>query len=175
MTLEWRLDAILHVPKTTLGPAALWYASIGLPVFPCWPNAKEPMTPHGVKDATTDVERIRRFWKRKPDANIGAAMGVLVDLVDIDGVPGHRSLNSDPELMDGMEVVARVHTPRPGGVHFFIPATGEGNSSSGGMAPGVDFKGRGGYALMPPSHTVMPEYRGHYRFITQPKFPRPTN
>jgi hypothetical protein len=38
--------------------AALFYASLGWPVFPC--RGKKPATPHGVKDATTDPDQIRK-------------------------------------------------------------------------------------------------------------------
>lgn len=167
---EWRLDAQLHVPKTTLLAAALWYVSQNLPVFPVQRHGKQPMTAHGVNDATTDVEQITAWWTRNPDANIGAAMGVTVDLIDVDGLEGHRSLQAHPEILAGFDILARVWTPRPAGQHIYIPATGAGNSSAGGMLPGVDYKGRGGYALLPPSYTLLKDYRGHYRFAYPPRF-----
>src|SRR5215469_8860323 len=35
--------------------AALQYIGKGLNIFSCEPHAKEPSTPHGFKDATTDI------------------------------------------------------------------------------------------------------------------------
>lgn len=167
---EWTLDAGLHIPKTTLLAAALWYAEQNLPVFPVQKHSKQPLTTHGVKDATTDTTQILEWWTKNPEANIGAAMGVTVDLIDIDGLQGHRSLRDHPEILEDFDILARVWTPRPAGQHVYIPATGAGNSGAGGMLPGVDYKGRGGYALLPPSYTLLPDYRGHYRFVYPPRF-----
>src|ERR1700675_1355070 len=69
-----------------LQSAAAWYAEHGFPVFPCSPRAKEPLTEHGFKDASTDQKRITAWWQRWPQPNIamptGAASGLLA--VDID-------------------------------------------------------------------------------------------
>lgn len=55
--------------------AALRYAERGLPVFPCKPGKKVPLTAHGFKDATTDPAVIKTWWKKHPKANIGVATG----------------------------------------------------------------------------------------------------
>jgi hypothetical protein len=65
--------------------AALHYATLlDWPVFPvhwitaeggcscgkpCTRPAKHPLTPGGLKDATTDTDRITEWWSRWPDAN----------------------------------------------------------------------------------------------------------
>ena len=52
--------------------SALAYAEhFGFAVFPCKPRGKEPLTRHGCNDATKQRERIRTWWKRWPDANVG--------------------------------------------------------------------------------------------------------
>ena len=40
----------------------------GFAVFPLVPNAKDPLTDHGFKDASRDEERVRSWWNktRKP-------------------------------------------------------------------------------------------------------------
>ena len=69
---------------TTLLQAALRYAELGYPVFPCVPGGKAPATAHGFLDATTDAGQIEAWWTARPDANIGMpTAGLLV--VDVDG------------------------------------------------------------------------------------------
>ena len=64
---------------------ALVYADeLGWPVFPCKPNQKVPNCPHGVHDATTDTERIERWWGSHPNDNIGLACGIHLDALDIE-------------------------------------------------------------------------------------------
>ena len=41
----------------------------------CENIGKHPMTKNGVKDATTDLDQIRKWWQRWPNANIGVATG----------------------------------------------------------------------------------------------------
>ena len=139
--------------------AALWYAEQGLHVFPLTPQAKVPLPgSHGCKAATTDVHHIGEWWKAHPLANIGIATGHLVDVIDFDGALGHTSWTA-ADLTAGQPLLATVSTPRPGGLHAYIPATGEGNAA--GRIPGVDFRGIGGYVVAPPSRVPA----GTYRFL----------
>ena len=51
-----------------LGLAALGYVQKwGVPVFPCVPGKKSPLTPNGFYDASSDPEQIRESWERSPD------------------------------------------------------------------------------------------------------------
>lgn len=59
----------------TLLEAALRYAAWGIPVFPLRPRTKEPATEHGVKDATTNPDRIKAWWSENPAYNIALAPG----------------------------------------------------------------------------------------------------
>jgi hypothetical protein len=138
--------------------SALWYASKGLHVFPVQAGGKQPYPgTHGCKDATTDQDQIRAWWTRWPDANIGIATGHLVDVIDIDGPPaGIKSwgrLKIEHKLPP---ILGKVSTPRPGGNHLYVPATGRGNGAK--VAPGIDYRGLGGYVVAPPSRTDV----GHY-------------
>lgn len=64
--------------------AALQYASWGWHVLPVVPDGKVPATQHGVKDATTDEEKIRRWWTLNPEFNIGIAAGEASGIVVFD-------------------------------------------------------------------------------------------
>src|SRR5262249_28460847 len=79
---------------TTLHAAALQLAQKGLAVFPCQPRGKEPACDTGLLAATTDAERIDRWWKSISDLNIGVATGTVsgIFVLDIDGDEGEASL-----------------------------------------------------------------------------------
>lgn len=155
-------------PPAPLGSAALWYAEQGLRVFPLQPGTKIPLKGgHGCLDATSDPEQIRAWWARVPDANIGIATGHLVDVVDIDGPKGQKSRGEfweDIFAQVDADSVGKVLTPSPGGMHVFVPATGDGNGTN--IAPSVDYRGVGGYVVAPPSVTDV----GTYRWLGAPRF-----
>jgi hypothetical protein len=162
-------------PKASLLQAALWYASVGLPVFPLGVGGKLPLFPsphpkgskerleckgecgklgHGCNDALTDAETIRAWWTSTPYANVGIATGHRFDVVDIDGPEGHknRSDNWDDIFAKiDADAVGKVLTPRPGGMHIYVPATGDGNSTNVAGLHKIDYRGVGGYVVAPPS------------------------
>lgn len=140
----------------TLGEAAAFYAQHGLPVFPLMPGTKRPLPAslgccggshrRGVSDALDHVGAARAWWREHPTANVGLATGHRVDVIDQDGTAGAVSWCRGA---DWPRVVGVVSTPRPGGVHRFVPVTGARNAA--GWAPGLDYRGRGGYVVAPPS------------------------
>lgn len=162
---EWcamRLDAAqlqergrLESP-TALRDAARWYARQGLPVFPLSPGTKLPMPGRldccwgshrrGCSDALSNVQAVEHWWTVHPTANIGLATGHVVDVIDQDGP---RSWRSWLDGADWPPVLGVVNTPRAGGVHRYIRRTGMGNGQQ--IAPGIDYRGRGGYVVAPPS------------------------
>lgn len=150
--------------------AALWYAQQGIPVFPLQPLTKVPLArSRGCKDATTDTEQVRAWWGQHPNANIGVATGHTHDVIDFDGLRGHvawgQAFPNEHDMWGGARVLGSVTTPRPGGLHVYVPATGQGNGAA--MLPGVDYRGRGGYVLAPPSVTDdrPGQHPGTYRFL----------
>lgn len=133
--------------------AAQWYASQGLAVFPLRPRSKIPLPgSHGCKDSTIDPAQIAAWWHRTPDANIGIATGLLVDVIDLDGWDGQDAWASLDGAPDWLGVVI---TPRRsgGGRHLYIPTSGEGNATGYMGLPKVDYRGAGGYVVAPPSVT----------------------
>lgn len=145
-----QLDRI-EKPRRTLAGAALWYGLRGLAVFPLQPGGKRPYQgSHGLKDASTDLDQIRAWWTARPTSNIGLATGLVVDVIDIDGPAGVLSWS---RLLltqaDDLDPLGTVSTPRPGGTHLYVPATGNGNRA--GTFPGIDYRGQGGYVVAPPS------------------------
>jgi hypothetical protein len=126
---------------TTLSEHALLYAARGVPVFPCAPRSKTPATAHGFHDASDDLAQIEAWWWAQPRANIATPTGIAFDVVDFD----HRDLYDqarDRHRLDGPQVA----TAR--GAHFYVAPTGGACTK---LAPNLDFKGLGGYVLLPPS------------------------
>ncbi|MCT1549009.1 bifunctional DNA primase/polymerase [Brevibacterium casei] len=139
-----------------LSVAARQFADAGVPVFPCVPGGKRPLTEHGFHDATTDLDQIAAWWRQHPEANIavptGAASGVVVVDIDVHGpVNGFDAFRRAQEasLVDGWQLL--VSTPS-GGMHAYYPATpGTEQRSWQAARAGVDFRGEGGYIITPPS------------------------
>jgi hypothetical protein len=162
--------------------AALDYAARGIPIYPVhWPRripggaslacscprgpacdrpAKHPLLRHGVKQATCDPEVIGRWWRHWPQANLGLATGVIFDALDIDGPAGLAALH---QLADAAGL--RLHGPLVatggGGWHHWFAPTGLGNRPPRDLAH-VDWRGRGGAVLAPPSRHVA---GGSYRWL----------
>ena len=149
----------------TMKEQALYYASLGLAVLPLKPPripgqkkpGKEPLTAHGVKDATTDQEIISRWWDSCPDANIGIATGsqsgglVVIDL-DIDkdrGLNGYEVLKEWQREHGELPETWQSITGR-GGYHLFYRDAAR-NSNRAGLYEGVDIRGENGYIVAPPS------------------------
>ncbi|PMC74287.1 DNA primase [Brachybacterium sp. UMB0905] len=148
----------------SLGRVASDLASAGVPVFPCVPGQKRPLTPRGFHDATTDLAQITQWWTRWPEANLGLPTGAVsgVVVVDVDAreqVDGRESMR---RAFDAGRVGMPVFTvvSPSGGRHGYYPATPDVVQRSWQAARvGVDFRGDGGYIVIPPSHTPVGSYR----------------
>lgn len=135
----------------TPADAPLQYADMGYPVFPCRFN-KKPATAHGYLDAVTDPEQIRKWWNENPAYNVGlSAAGALV--IDFD-TPEHPWLVFPWPA--GMPV---SRTPRGGWHHWMRRPLGKNwPISSGDLAPDLDVRTDGGYAVEFPSVTEHGSY-----------------
>lgn len=154
--LEAVLDAATDLERQRrerpgrIAEAALDYARAGIGVFPVEPRGKRPLTRHGFKDASVDLEQIRAWWGQWPDANLGVPTGLAFDVVDIDGPAGMACMYSTTApLIDTLTVLGIALTSRDGGRHVYVPPAGIGNGTS--LWPGIDYRGQGGYVVAPPS------------------------
>ena len=155
-------------PGASTGEAAMAMASAGIPVFPVAVNGKQPLTRHGFHDATTNHAQIRHWWASTPGANVGmptgARSGVVVVDVDVHGTAnGYVALDRAERagLLAGWE--ALVQTPSDG-LHAYYPATpGTEQRSWQAARAGIDFRGDGGYIIVPPSSRVIDGQRCVYR------------
>jgi Bifunctional DNA primase/polymerase, N-terminal len=125
----------------------------GIRVFPCKnaPNDpdqhKTPFTPHGFKDATTDVDLVREYWSRWPDALIGAPTGARFVVVDVD--LQHRDAQDwygRANLPD-----TRIHVTWSGGRHLLFKPHDDIKCTTGKIWGHVDTRGAGGYVIWWPA------------------------
>ena len=142
--------------------AALAYARRGMPVFPCEPLGKRPLTRDGFWDASVDAGVVGRWWSRWLAANIGVPTGKRSGLLVLDVDPRDGGAASLTELEGAFGPLPRTTRARTGGggehVFFRYPgeAGGEVRNSASWVGPGLDVRGEGGYVLVPPSRTQAP-------------------
>lgn len=118
-------------------------------MFPCVPGAKKPLTANGFHDATTDLAQIDAWWEAHPTANIAfCPQDVGLGIVDIDGEAGEASWAEVQAEYGEAPSTYVVDTPR-GGRHLYF--FGELPQSQSKLGPHIDTRGRGSYALVPPS------------------------
>jgi hypothetical protein len=118
----------------------------------CGQAAKHPLgalVPHGVKDATCNRARILSWWTRHPQANIGLATGYRFDVLDVDGPAGAQAIR-ELAATHGFQSSGPLVRTGGGGWHYYLAPTGLGNICPAGLAH-VDWRGRGGYVIAPPS------------------------
>jgi len=136
----------------TLAESAIAYAARGWAVFPLQPRGKTPITAHGCKDATSDIDVIAQWWTRTPNAKIGIATGGLsgIVVIDIDGECGKESFEAITEDNDLPETLTSA--TGGGGFHLIFDAGEEAiKNSQGTIGKGIDTRGDGGYIVAPPS------------------------
>ncbi len=139
----------MYIVSKTLS-SALNYAELGYSVFPCVPGRKQPLTPRGFHDATTDAAQIEAWWTQHPSANIAIPTSGLV-VIDVDG-PENAWLADRGDRLHDLMLGAVASTPG-GGRHFIFraPVGVHIRCRAGHIAPRVDVRAEGGYILVPPS------------------------
>ncbi|HZV47857.1 MAG TPA: bifunctional DNA primase/polymerase [Thermodesulfovibrionales bacterium] len=132
--------------------AALGYANRGMKIFPCNTD-KTPRTKNGLKNATCDIEQIKKWWTEYPEASIGLPCGEVngVWVLDIDMPDGLKSL---AVIEKKNERIPKTLTQRTGGggVQYFWKWNGhEIRNSTSKLGKNIDVRGVGGYVILPPS------------------------
>ncbi|MFE5671683.1 bifunctional DNA primase/polymerase [Agromyces sp. NPDC056523] len=163
-------DVLLSTGRMPARDAALGFTRAGIPVFPCVPGGKVPLTRAGFHDASRDDEQVVAWWTRWPNANLGVPTGNAsgIDVVDVD-VAGETSGFTAFEraaragLVDGE--LARVRTPS-GGLHVYYPTSpSRPQRCWQAAAAHIDFRGTGGYVLVPPSIVANGDGAAGYRLF----------
>ena len=137
------------MPQLMLAAAVGW-ADRGMRVFPLQPRSKVPFPgSRGCKDATRDEKKIRRWWTRYPDANIGIATGNGLFVVDLDGQEAENWYIDALGRHGAHRETLTVSTAR--GWHLFFWSTAKIPNSVGRLAPHIDVRGTGGSVVAAPS------------------------
>lgn len=157
------------IEKDTMLNAALNYAEHGLAVFPLEAQGKKPITKHGLKDASTDPDKIREMFAAHPYSNIGMACGsqsggIIVVDIDVDEEKdknGNDSLKEWEHEHGALPNTAMTLTGR-GGNHYLYRSTGDTRSRIA-CKEGIDIRADGGYIVLPPSiHPNGAQYAWEY-------------
>jgi hypothetical protein len=153
------------VPRlaNAIEPAAVGYAARGLLVLPlygirggvctcgrdCGRDAgKHPivaLVPHGSVDASSDPERVSRWFRAYPESNIGLVLGDELVALDEDQ-PGAI-------LAAGLELPNCPASRTARGHHYVFRANGHA-LPNGPFAPGLECKSGNGYVVAPPSRHI---------------------
>ncbi|MDE7054921.1 MAG: bifunctional DNA primase/polymerase [Oscillospiraceae bacterium] len=130
-------------------------ARFGLRVFPCKPKGKAPATAHGCKDASADPGQIAAWWDGTYLYNVAIATGGGIVVLDVD--VNHNAGKYGDETLAELE---QLHGPLPetwtcltggGGIHYYFRCDDPALTVGTGFAPGLDYRGAGGYVIAPPS------------------------
>jgi len=148
----------LHTPQlrpvTAEGDQAIVAVACSCGDQGCDRPGKHPRTllvPHGVAQATRNPERVQGWWRRAPLANIGLATGHLADVLDLDGPEGIAALGRFAATHGWSPTGPLARTGR--GWHLYLQPSGTGprNPIHPEVLAHVDWRGRGAYAIAPPS------------------------
>jgi hypothetical protein len=157
-------ELLAAVGELPVGRAAQAYAALGYPVVPmhavrtgggctcadpgCREAGKHPRLAGWPQLAATDPDRVEDWWRRWPDANLGLATGRRFDVLDLDGDQGVAALRAALSI-EPWEHPGPVARTGGGGWHLLYAPTGLGNRV--GLLAGVDWRGRDGLIVAPPS------------------------
>jgi hypothetical protein len=132
-------------------------AKRGLKLFPITAHDKVPLKGFGWKQlATNDEQQLCDWFKQYPNCNWAVAMGSesKVFVLDVDGEAGRNSLDSLADQACVIPTTLITETGKPLSYHFWFEYPCDGTvvqNSAGKLAPGLDIRGQGGYAVVPPS------------------------
>ncbi|MTD31838.1 bifunctional DNA primase/polymerase [Planomicrobium sp. YIM 101495] len=119
----------------------------------CGSPGKHPRTQNGLKDATTNVVVIEKWFTMWPDSNIGVATGVASGFwaldVDRHGVNGFEALEQLTDHFGKLPDTVEAITGGDGSHLLFKHHEGIGNKAD--LLPGIDVRGEGGYIAVSPS------------------------
>jgi bifunctional DNA primase/polymerase-like protein/AAA domain-containing protein len=169
------------IDRSETATAVPQYVARGWPVFPlhepkpdgtctchkgatCDSPGKHPRTQNGLKDATVDPDKVKKWWQKWPDSNIGLRTdGYAVFDFDVKtgGLETLAQWESEhPELLAVPRILTGEFEGRRG-QHLYFRQSGSPLRNRTGFVPGVDLRADGGFVVAPPSlHRSGVRYEG---------------
>jgi len=158
-------DLLAALGELDCARAAQVYAALGFPVVPmhtarsggrcscpdqvCPDPGKHPRLRGWQRLAAADAAVVGEWWRRWPDANLALVTGRRFDVLDLDGEQGVEALRAVLSITP-TEHPGPVARTGGGGWHLLYAPTGLGNRVR--LLSGVDWRGRNGLIVAPPSH-----------------------
>lgn len=137
---------------------ALAYVALGWRLLPVRGKAPDgTLVPHGHRDATSDPERVQRWWGSPPPGDHGPGIGLALDasgLVAVDIDPRNRG---DLTLAERKPVTLTARTGG-GGLHLLYRAR-PGVRYRSSLGAGVDVKHHGYVIVAPSLHASGARYK----------------
>ena len=126
------------------------YADHGLPILPVRPD-KTPLTPHGLKDASTDPPALEKWWRAWPYADPAWALPATVVVIDVDVKPGRNGYHGFKLLegCDPRDVMTPTTSTPSGGIHLFYEAPQAYRNRVAIEGTAIDVRAEGGYVILP--------------------------
>ncbi len=123
----------------------------------CTSIGKHPRNYNGSNGASTDEAKIRQWWGKWQDANVGIATGARssIFVLDVDGDAGEASLKA----LERLPTTLRANSGRTGAtgkrnsfhLYFKCPAGSNLRNGVATLGRGLDIRSDGGYVVAAPS------------------------
>lgn len=172
--------------ENTMMNAALNYAKANIPVMPlhwiredgscscskgqkCGSKGKHPLYSDWYEHSTTDIEQIKQWWTKMPNANIGIPTGEKSGWLVLDVDDGGNKTIREQETVHGKLPDTVTAITGSGGKHYvFMYPHGRNIPNKVKFAPGLDTRSTGGLIVaMPSAHISGNRYQwlgGHSPF-----------
>lgn len=142
--------------QTLSNAAETYHKKFGWCIIPLKPKDKKPLiTWEPFQKKRSTLEEIKKWWKETPDANIGLVTGKISGGIYV----------IDADTKEGIEFAKEAGLPptptakTAHGFHYYFKYEGERELRNFAKIKNLDFRGDGGYVLLPPSiHPDGPVY-----------------
>ena len=144
------------------------YSAQGWAIFPCSSENKKPLTPHGFKDASSDIGVIEAWYARHPGCAWGVATSADLGAVDLDKCHGGDATWAKLTAEHGPLPPTVTASTGGDGLHHYLQFPKGTGCNQGVIGPGIDVRAEGGYLIVPPSPIDIPSHGKGYTWTRSP-------